>query len=210
MTKNRHVAKARDYLAKGDGYYEKAGREMIAAKAEGVSTAAIARQLGRGDTWARDIMAWAANPRGRAAPFADKEAQSRNMRGVRKALREATREQVREMIADLPSAKLDAVASGATDELVSRARARRSEHDTEPTAGQLTGGEDWDPAESWADRFIIRTNSTAHDLRKHVERWGLVLGSLSQDEAFTRLQEAERDIAEVRVIVQERVREAVA
>jgi hypothetical protein len=51
--------------------------------------------------------------------------------------------------------------------------------------------------------LITRANVNAYNLREHVEHWGLVLGALPEAEAFERLQETERDIAEVKRALRE-------
>src|SRR5262245_54258390 len=67
-----HLATAKGYIAKGDGYYEKAAKEIRAARDDGATWVEIGDALGHGEKWARYIVKWAetpANQRSRA-PYA--------------------------------------------------------------------------------------------------------------------------------------------
>lgn len=53
-----HLAKAKDYIAKGDDYYFKAAAEILAAKEERpeLTWVEIGRQLGRSEAWVRRLV----------------------------------------------------------------------------------------------------------------------------------------------------------
>lgn len=86
---------ARDYIGKGDAFYRKAAEEILAAKAEGVTVAAIARELGYSRGWVTDLVAWATECHGHA-PFGGprREAVQSKSR-AKKFLTRSTPEQVR-------------------------------------------------------------------------------------------------------------------
>jgi len=114
----RHLAKARDYLARGDGWYEKAAVEMRAAKDDGATWPEIADALERGTTWVRTIVRWAESPAngGRASvtPFArEPGVTSEDRAAAKKTLREAPLEQVEQIISELPRERQRAVGAAA-------------------------------------------------------------------------------------------------
>lgn len=199
-----HLAKAKDYIAKGDEYYAKAGVEMKALRDLGWAWTAIGREVDRSDDWVRRVVA-AASTSSRAR--IDWESGS-NKRDDVAAKVLANPEQRRQVIASLPADVREAVIEESHEAAIADVRAKQAEHDMTPkapTAGDLMGGDRFDPSESWADTHIIRVQSKAHALARQVAKWGLVLGSLSEEEAFQMLQEAESNIAEVRVALQERI-----
>lgn len=107
MTSNaeKHLAAAKEYVAKGEGFYLKAAAEMKAAKDDGATWVEIADNLGRADSWVRRIVAWyetPANDRPRAgAPFGGVEENTRKATShARGVLREAPPEQIAEMLSD--------------------------------------------------------------------------------------------------------------
>lgn len=116
-------------------------------------------------------------------------------------------EQRRQVIASLSEAELDEVHAEAGDALVERARARRAEHDTDPKVGDLMGDEPFDPGAMAIDTPLISLYSAADRIQKRIERHGLRLLSLSEENAFGKLSETERIVAEARVILQERLQD---
>ena len=112
----RHIAKAEEYLGKGDGWYEKAGREMRAAKDAGATWVEIADRLGRGTTWVKTVVDWAETPanQGRTSvPFARGKTGDPAVSETRRLLREAPLEQVERIIADLPRDRQQAIGAAA-------------------------------------------------------------------------------------------------
>lgn len=205
-----HLAKARDYIAKGDDYYGKAAEEVMAARADGWTIPSIARELGRSVSWVDRLIAAAKTHVARDAdePFSVDHRSGSNKRDEVASKVLADPVQRRQVIASLPPAQVEAIIEDAHDVAIERSRAHYAEHDTTPkppTVRDLMGGDRFDPSESWADTDIIRVQSKAHALARQVAKWGLVLGSLSEDEAFQMLQEAEQNVAEVRVTLQERI-----
>lgn len=116
-------------------------------------------------------------------------------------------EQRERVIGQLAAREVEELARAATEVAVGRSRAQRAEHRTEPTAGDLMGDDPFDPAADWVDTLVIRVNRNARELSKHVAQKAFVLGSMPLEEAYEYLREAERLIAEVRALVQERVHE---
>jgi hypothetical protein len=55
MSKTDHLAKAKEYLAKGEDYYRKAAEEIVAAQKDDptLSNGAIGARLGKSDEWVR-------------------------------------------------------------------------------------------------------------------------------------------------------------
>lgn len=166
----------------------------------------VAGLLGKASSWVHDVLVWdggidlpfSASARGRD--------QDRNTRGAKTALRDP--EARKQVIASLDADEIEAVIDDANDAAIQRLHAKRSEHQTEPTAGELMGGDKFDPAEYWADTLIIRVNRNARELAKLIaDGGGLLFGTMPPEEAFDYLHEAERLIAEARAAAQEQVRD---
>lgn len=60
MTKDaeRHLAKARDLVARGEDFYRKAAEEIVAARNEGATLEECAESLDRSRTWVSDTLKW--------------------------------------------------------------------------------------------------------------------------------------------------------
>lgn len=204
-----HLALAKEYIAKGEDFYRRAADEIIAARDEDptLGWGRIARLVGKSETWCRDIVRWRTNPQGPDSPYGgDEQNEARYERHVKTVLKDPERRE--RAISDLPTEQVEEIIEQAHNVVVDRVRAQRAEHDTSakaPTVGDLMGDERFDPSESWADTEIIRVREKAHALHRQVEKWGLVLGSMDEEQAFAYLQEAERNIADVRVVLQERM-----
>lgn len=204
---NAHIRRAKDYIAKGEHCYRQAADELSAAHDEGATWAAIAQAMGRSENWVYKIIAWSKDTNGSvSSPFGgEAENEARYERQARGAL--ADPERRRQAMRDLPTSEVEALQRDAHEVVMDRLHARQAERAAaaRPTAGDLMGSDPFDPSESWADADIIRVRDKAHALRRQVEKWGLVLGSMDDGQAFEYLQEAERNLAEVRVILQERM-----
>lgn len=213
-----HLARAKDYIAIAENEdskaeaYRRAAEEILAATTEdGYSQAQIAQELGRDRSWVTDLLAWhRAGGHPQTGPFGGEAKNAKTDRGkARKMLRDP--EQRRQVIESLEPSEVETLVAEGTDRLVENARARRAEHRTEPTVKELMGGDHFNPAEHWADNLILRIHTNARALDKLLQRaGGVILGSLSPEEAFEYLQEAERQIAEARAAVQERLRDEAA
>lgn len=210
-----HISLARQEIAQGEEHYAKAADHILAAYEDGISYAAIARGLERGETWVRDLANWrrsglnSPNPQDPAprTPYAG-QYEERVERAGKQALRDP--DQRRHAIASLSTEQIEDVISTAQDVAVERVRAQRAEQDVapkSPTARELMGGERWDPSESWADTLLIRCNRNLRELGAHVQKWGFVLGSMPVEDAYQYIEETERIAAEVRAAVQERLRD---
>jgi hypothetical protein len=211
-----HLANAREYIAiaeAGDSKLEAwkhAADEIIAWIAEDPTRSyrEASRRLGRGKDYCGQLVRWRTSaPDPGHLPFGgEDENEARYQRQTNTALKDPERRQA--AIAALPTEQVEQIIEEAHTVVLDRVQAQKAEHDTaarRPTAGDLMGESPYNPSESWADTDIIRVREKAHALRRQVERWGLVLGSLDEAQAFDYLQEAERNIAEVRVVLQERM-----
>lgn len=108
-------------------------------------------------------------------------------------------------------AEVQRVRAEAAEERLSAVEAiadHRGEHH-EPTVKELLGGEPLpDFGAAWADKLVMRVNGNALSLTSLVEREGLVFSpGCDLDAMYDYLLEAERQIADVRAAVQERIRD---
>lgn len=131
----------------------------------------------------------------------------RAMTNTGKAHEAPTADDILALLAGLDSSALDTIADRATAIAIERIEAKRAEHRETSSVGELLEGEDFDPTESWADKYLIRVDRNARLLRHQVERWGFVLGAMSLEEATEHIEAAERDCAEMRAALQERLRD---
>jgi hypothetical protein len=85
-----HLAKAKDYVAKGEEFYRKAAKEIAAAQEADpqLSKREIGEWFERGEDWVREIVRWGTNPEDtRETPFglkADPTQRERNARATAK------------------------------------------------------------------------------------------------------------------------------
>jgi len=114
MTENQHVTKARDYLAKGDGYYAKAADEIIAARRDGLTFRAIADRVGRSHRACEQLVKWRESGLG-PTPFAEPHRENREVRRARDMLRRSTPEQIHDVLRDLPPDQVGIIATTAQD-----------------------------------------------------------------------------------------------
>ena len=219
MSSTDHLANAREYIAIAESAdakseaYARAADEIIAWLAEDLTRTQrqVSAALERSQSWVSDLVRWRTSDRDRdqRTPFSgEQENTARYERQAKTVLKDPERRQT--ALAQLPTGQIEEVIQEAHGVVMDRLHAKQAERDTtpkEPTVRDLMGGERFDPSESWADTHIIRVQEKAHFLRRQVEKWGLVLGSLSEEEAFEMLQETERNVAEVRAALQERLRD---
>jgi hypothetical protein len=115
-----HLARARDYLARGEEFYRKAKSQIDAAKAKGASVQEIAKALGRSDQWVRDTLYWD----GEGTLYGkDSERRERDM--AKKYLAEAPLEEVERALDAMPAQRRANIATGlvAQDEVQEQIRA---------------------------------------------------------------------------------------
>lgn len=208
-----HLARARDYLARGEEFYARAADEIIAAQKDDptLSGREVARRLERSETWVRTLVQWrtsAQDPAQHPRPFSGPvENEARYDRQARTALKDPERR--RKALAELDTREVEQIARDANEVAMDRVRAERREHATGPTVGELMGDTPFRPGDQWMDGPIMRVAEVARNLVRRFHSEGLVLGSLPIERALEYLEQAERDVAEVRAAVQERVREEV-
>lgn len=174
---------------------------------EGRTQREVAEQIGKKKSWVGELLTWDFQDPGKPTPWAGPRGTTREASTATKILRDPqTRAKV---LAKLDDKDLAAIGAATHDRIMERIRAKRSEHSSGLTVRELTGGGKFDPDESWADALITRIGVNGRKLKAHVAKWGLVIGSMSDEDALDYLESAERAIAEVRAAVQERIRDEV-
>lgn len=112
----QHLARAKEYVARGEEFYRKAAEEVLAARAEGASISDAAKALDRSDRWVVSILSWAKTPanstQGTALPFSEPQGAVAE-RHAKSVLRNAGADQVEGILADLPPEAVDRVAAAA-------------------------------------------------------------------------------------------------
>jgi hypothetical protein len=131
----QHLAKAEEYVGKGEKWYAKAADEIIAAKAADFSltNAEIGKRFGRSEPWVRKLVAWRTNPSSSTpTPYAG-EAPAVDLRKAKQWLREAPAEQIEQALAELPSERVHIVGAAVGDAYsVSRREFDEAERDLSP------------------------------------------------------------------------------
>jgi hypothetical protein len=101
----RHLAKARDYVARGEEFYRKAAKEIVAAQEAdpSVGERQVAATMGRTREWVRALVRWHTNGYPGNGPFAAEtpEAKGRGSVEAKRVLRDSSPEQVEEIVASL-------------------------------------------------------------------------------------------------------------
>lgn len=217
---NDHLTLAREYIAIAESddakreAYLAAAAEIRSCRDDGLTWNNINDGLRRSERYAQRLVEWADRIAGDTSyagtsPFGGPDERERkDVSTAKGVLGDDDRRQ--RAISELDDDDVHAVAQTATNVAVERARAKRSEHveSSEPTAGDLTDGERFDPSEHWADTLVIRVNRNARELASLVKRaGGLLFGSMSPSEAHEYLREAEALIADVRAAAQEQERD---
>ena len=129
----QHLAKAKEYLAKGEGFYHRAAKEIVAARDADpkVSNAEIGSWFGHTEKWVRQLMAWHASPTSRTSlPFEGDK--GRDASTTKKILRDAPLEQVERIISDLPRERQRAIGAVAGDAYM-RVRQDHAEREAKST-----------------------------------------------------------------------------
>jgi transposase len=95
----QHLAKAREYVARGEEFYRKAAEEIVAAMQDDptLSSRQIAELLGRSKTWVNDLVRWDTSGREADTPYGGHK-QRNEKSATQRMLRDATPEQVAEIL----------------------------------------------------------------------------------------------------------------
>lgn len=113
----QHLAKAQEYVARGEEFYRKAAAEIVAAqKADPtLSNREIGEWFGHSEHWVRKIVAWSTSATTTShGPFGGPEEVAKaDTRDARRVLREAPIEHVEHIIDQLPPERKRAVAAAA-------------------------------------------------------------------------------------------------
>jgi DNA-binding transcriptional MerR regulator len=123
-TAERHVTKAKGYLAKGDEFYGKAADEMIAAqKADPtLSYKALAAEFDHGAEWARRLVAWRTNA-SYTMPFSEPKGGVAT-RHAKAVLKDAPLEQIETILDQLPRERRQAIGAAAKEAWMSTRQER--------------------------------------------------------------------------------------
>lgn len=115
MTANTHLAKAKDYIDRGDDFYEKAADEIVAAQEEDptLSYRAIAKAIGRSDPWVRHIVKARTSAQDLREPWSGTAGEDGP--ATVRTLTRATPERMKQMLAELPPEQIEAVQTVAQD-----------------------------------------------------------------------------------------------
>ena len=122
-----HLAKAREYIGRGEEFYRKAAGEIIAARKQGFTWPAISQGVEKSVTWCKTLVTNAESGQ-YSAPFAGEYGRVKATL-TRSSLRDAPPEEIAEMMADPKIAANVARASSIANERVeekSRERFRES------------------------------------------------------------------------------------
>ncbi len=97
MNKNaeKHLAKAKDYLAKGDEFYRKAKPEIEAAFVAGANYVEISRYLEKSKSWVYDVRNWDGS-----GTLYGKDTERRQVDQAKQVLRESDPEQIAAILED--------------------------------------------------------------------------------------------------------------
>jgi hypothetical protein len=117
-----HLARAKEYVAKGEQFYRKAAEQIMAARSEGSTWTEINSGLGRGEKYAERIVKFCETPakeRAGTAPFSE-PGEKAVTRHAKQALREKP-----EIVAQLTPAEQRALARTLDQESAKRQKARK-------------------------------------------------------------------------------------
>lgn len=120
-----HLARAKEYIAKGDGYYARAVDEIRSAQRQDptLSYREIGERVGKSATWCSKLVQAATSDEALEAPFGgDYNAPSRKA-GAKKVLREADDDTVTEIVAALPTEAVRRIAAKSTERIESERKA---------------------------------------------------------------------------------------
>jgi len=167
---NKHLARAKDYIGKGEAFYRKAAEEIVAAMAEDttLSYREIDRSLGYSGTgnWSRDLVRWstsAPGPGAPATPWANTEPnEAREERAAKRVLRDSSPEQIAEQFLSDPAvrAKVSHAQDIAHSNLQKRSREAERQAIGEEASDDLAGQQTLRDAEAElfkARRALIET-----------------------------------------------------
>jgi len=121
-----HLTKARDYIGRGERYYERAAKSIRAAREAGASWRECGVALGRSDSWCKQLVTWAeipANERSNS-PYSGYAAKV-NLRKTKQRLREGSPEELAAIISSLPEDALDRLADALMPKQPRRQRHKR-------------------------------------------------------------------------------------
>lgn len=93
-----HLAKAREYIGRGEEFYRKAAEEIAAARLEGYTWPAIASGVGRSQSWCKELVAKSKIGQ-YSAPFSGEYSEVK-ARLTKSSLKSAAPEELAEMMSD--------------------------------------------------------------------------------------------------------------
>jgi hypothetical protein len=113
----KHLAKAGDFLEKGESFYHKAAGEIVAAQRADstLSNREIGEQFGRSKEWVRQLVQWHTSGTTSPTPYAETGRPHQDQTAARKVLSTAPLEQIEQIIETLPRERRDAIGAAAGD-----------------------------------------------------------------------------------------------
>lgn len=169
----QHLARAREYVGKGEEFYRRAADEIIAAqKADpALSNREVGEWFGRSGDWVRLLVRQATNGEDLTTPFGGDTDFNRASRwsAAKKVLREAPPEQAAKLVVEAPPATRRAIARA-----LAKADARDASEATERRVREH--GEDWHNYTSEA----LRTLADARRLAKQAHEAVMAAGRTGQ------------------------------
>lgn len=135
----QHLAKAKEFIAKGDEFYRQAKVEIdLAYQVPGTRQIDIAKAVGKSQQWVADVLAWDGE-----GTLYGQATEARSIRMAKQVLRESTDEQAAEIVGSLPSHAVAKVAKAVSNEYVARgqnAKRKADEALRESVGGDLIDG----------------------------------------------------------------------
>lgn len=192
-TAEKHLAKAKNYIAKGDEYYRKAKPEIEAAVAAGATHREVARNLARSHRWVQDVLAWD----GKGTLYG-KDTERRQIDQAKQVLREQPLEVVERIIGELPQERQAEVAAAAHDSYFEESR-RQLEERRNRTPKEKREAKEWvntvtQPIREMfgsmtATLIVEDLKEVAEELRKLIAGEGLTVEAVEAiDEALAEVQ----------------------
>jgi hypothetical protein len=116
----QHLARATEFLAKGEGFYHKAAKEIAAAKEADpkLTNREIGERFDKSERWIWTLLKWHEDPvSDTGSPFVENKgrAEYKATAATKKVLRDAPLEQVEKIISELPKERAAAIGAAAGD-----------------------------------------------------------------------------------------------
>jgi hypothetical protein len=197
-TAQKHLAKAKDYLAKGDEFYRKAKPEIEAAKAEGARVQDMCRYLQKSERWVYDVLAWD----GEGTLYAN-NTEARQLRQAKQVLRESSPEEIAsDLLGDADVRRKVAKATeqaydGVETKRVAHSRAAEREHIGDEAQDAL----DQEQQLREAEAALFRGRRGLRDMLVILREHGEEMRDSWREEFLSTLDSLEADIGMARALL---------